>query len=531
MRRAILSLGLLACASACAQPCRPGELRVQIKDSQEAPIYEARVRVSNDTGELPAQSTPASGLAEFQNVPCGSWNVRVAKEGFEDSTITIELAGDPSTEATVTMHPQMNRSSVDVTDTPPPVEQSSSQNYEVRPMEVKTLPSNPTTVTEVLPLVPGVVRSPDGELKLDGSGEQRSSLVVNQSDVTDPATGKFGHSVPVDSIETVNVLNTPFLAQYGRFTQSVVAVETRRGGDKWHFDLNDPFPDFRIRSYHMVGIRNETPRAALGGPVIKDRLFVITALQYILDKVPSRTLGFPHNESKQERVNSFTQIDYIASQRQIVNATVHYDPEHINFVNPDFFNPQTVSPSYAQRAYESTVADHLGLWGGTLDTSFAYQRFHTFIGAQGDGTEIVTPEGNHGFYFGRQSRDAFRREWLEIWSPAPVKFFGTHQVKVGTSLTVSTDHGQYNYQPVNVLSTSGALLQSISFSDQGPYKRTDLEFTGYVQDHWSLSSRFAIDGGMRVEHQRLAESLRVAPRAGIAWTPFADQRTVFRTGY
>jgi len=52
-------------------------------------------------------------------------------------------------------------------------------------------------------------------------------MVVNQSDITDPATGKFGESVPVDSIETVNVLQTPFLAQYGRFTQSVVAVETK----------------------------------------------------------------------------------------------------------------------------------------------------------------------------------------------------------------------------------------------------------------------------------------------------------------
>ena len=113
----------------------------------------------------------------------------------------------------------------------------------------------------MLPLVPGVVRSPDGELKLDGSGEQRSSLVVNESDVTDPATGKFGQTVPVDSIETVNVLNTPFLAQYGRFTQSVVAVETRRGGDKWHYDLNDPFPDFRIRSYHMRGIAQLRRRA------------------------------------------------------------------------------------------------------------------------------------------------------------------------------------------------------------------------------------------------------------------------------
>lgn len=72
------------------------------------------------------------------------------------------------------------------------VEQSSSQNYELHPAEVKTLPTNPATVSDVLPLVPGVVRTPGGELKLDGSGEQRSSLVVNQSDVTDPATGKFG---------------------------------------------------------------------------------------------------------------------------------------------------------------------------------------------------------------------------------------------------------------------------------------------------------------------------------------------------
>jgi hypothetical protein len=31
----------------------------------------------------------------------------------------------------------------------------------------------------------------------------------------------------MDAIETFNVLNTPFLAQYGRFTQSVIAVETR----------------------------------------------------------------------------------------------------------------------------------------------------------------------------------------------------------------------------------------------------------------------------------------------------------------
>src|SRR5205085_479310 len=195
--------------------------------------------------------------------------------------------------------------------------------------QVKTLPTNPATVSDALPLVPGVVRAPNGELIIDGSGEQRSSLVVNQSDVTDPATGKFGQTVPVDSIETVNVLTTPFLAQYGRFTQSVIAVETRRGGDKWHTDLNDPFPDFRVRSRHMIGIRNETPRGVLSGPLIQNRLYFITALQYYLDKAQDRTLGFPHNVSKDERVNSLTQFDLILSPRQIVNFTYHFSPEHI----------------------------------------------------------------------------------------------------------------------------------------------------------------------------------------------------------
>ncbi len=523
---------LFVCASARAQDCQPGELRVIVKDSQEAPIYDAKVRLESTSVEAGLQSTPASGVAEFQNISCGAWTVKASKAGFSDSSANVEITGNPPVQITLTMNPQANRSSMDVSEAAPaPVEQSSSENYELHPAEVKDLPSKPLTISDALPLVPGVFRTPDGELKLDGSGEQRSSLVVNESDVTDPATGKFGQTIPVDSVETMNVLSTPFLAQYGRFTQTVVAVETRRGGDKWHYDLNDPFPDFRIRSYHMRGVANWGPHVVVGGPIVKDRLFIISALQYYMDKTPNRTLPFPFNISKHERVNSFTQIDYILSQRQIINLTAHFNPEHTNYVNPDYFNPEPVSPSYAQQAYAGTLAHHLGLWGGTLDTSISYQRFHTYIGAQGTGDEIITPAGNRGNFFGVQSRNALRREWLEIWSPSPVRFFGPHQIKVGTSLTVSSDHGVFNYNAVQILNAAGQLLQRIDFLNQGPYKRTDLEFTGYVQDHWSLSSTLSVDVGIRVEHQRLAESLRIAPRAGLSWTPFPKRRTVIRTGY
>lgn len=527
MRVAWLGLAAAcACASLQAQTCQ-GELRALVKDSQEAPIYDAKVTAGETT-----LATPASGVADFQNVPCGILAVKATKTGFADSTAQVRITGAGLAEITLRMNPQAAQSSMDVQESlPAPVEQSSSQNYELRPAEVKNLPSRPQTISDALPLVPGVVRSPDGELKLDGSGEQRSSLVVNESDVTDPATGKFGQTLPVDSIETMNVLSTPFLAQYGRFTQTVVAVETKRGGDKWHYDLNDPFPDFRIRSYHMRGIMNWTPHIVVGGPVIKDRLFVISALQYYLDKTQNRTLPFPFNVSKHERVNSFTQIDYIISQRQIVNITAHYNPEHTNYVNPDYFHPEPVSPGYAQQAYAGTAAHHLGLWGGTLDTSVSYQRFHTYIGSQGPDGEIMRPGGNSGNFFGVQSRNALRREWLEIWSPAPVRFYGAHQFKIGTSLTNSSDHGVFEYRPVEIQNQAGLLLERIDFLNQGPYKRNDLEFTGYVQDHWTITSSLSADGGIRVEHQRLAQNLRIAPRAGFSWTPFRKQRTVFRTGY
>ena len=529
-RTLFLAVALVGVTRLFAQTCAPGELRVIVTDSQESPVFDADVRVSSAAASAGSHSTQSEGLADFQNIPCGAWTITVVKDGFETATRTVEIAG-PRTEATLVLTPKMQVTKVEVTTNAPPVEQSASENHELHPAEVKTLPTNPATVNDTLPLVPGIVRTPDGELKLDGTGQERSAMVVNQTDITDPATGRFGQTVPVDSVESVNVLTMPFLAQYGRFTQSVVAVETRRGGEKWHAEVNDPFPDFRIRSYHMRGIRNETPRFVVGGPIIRDRLYFISALQYFFQREPSRTLPFPFNESKQEWINSFSQLDYILSPRQMITTTFHLSPQHINFVNPDYFHPQPVTPSYAQHNYIGTVVDHFGIFGGILDSSVSLQRFNVVVGAQGDADMVLTPQGNRGNFFGTQNRAARRTEWLETWSLAPFHFLGTHLAKMGASVTGSGDEGRFTYHPIDILNTAGQLEERIDFTNQPPFNRTDLEVTAYIQDHWSLTPSLSIDYGARIEHQRLASSLRVAPREGIAWSPFADQRTVLRAGY
>jgi hypothetical protein len=55
----------------------------------------------------------------------------------------------------------MQHSEVEVRDTAPKIEQSSTENNELRPSEMKPLPTNPRSVTDTLPLVPGIVRSPE----------------------------------------------------------------------------------------------------------------------------------------------------------------------------------------------------------------------------------------------------------------------------------------------------------------------------------------------------------------------------------
>ncbi len=526
---AMLPLALEICAH--AQNCVPSELRVFVNDSQRAPVVQAEVRLASTGTSLAPRETDTEGFTDFTRVACGTWEVTASKEGFETTAVAIVMPGGAGQEVTLILEPKRQSTSVDVTETEPPVEQSAAQNNQMHPAEVQNLPTNPATIDDTLPLEPGVVRTPDGQLQIDGAGQERSSMVVNQSDITDPATGKFVQPVPVDAIETVNVLNAPFLAQYGRFTQSVVAVETRRGGEKWHVALNDPFPDFRIRSDRMVGIRNETPRFVLGGPLIPRRFYFISSLQYILDKVPGRTLYFPQNVSKQQTKNSFTQLDYILSGKQILSATFHWTPQQINYVNPNYFNPQPVSPSYTQQNYSGTLTDHFAFLNGLIDSSVSLQRYNATVGAQGPADMILMPQGALGNYFGTQTRSARRTEWIETWSLAPFHLAGTHLIKMGSSVTGVGDRGQYDFRPIDIEDPAGLLEQRITFTNLAPFNRTDLEVTAYAQDHWSPNSRLSIDYGARIEHQRLAESLRIAPRVGLAWSPFSSQKTVFRAGY
>jgi len=512
---------------------RLGVIRVVVADEAEKPMPGVAVELKLKGSVTATATTNEKGEAEFKSLAPGTYEVNVSKEAFETLTQSDVVLTTAPVEIKFNMVPKIElKDTVTVkAGTESPIEKGASPANQLQRAEIKSTPIKPATVKDTLPLVPGVVRSTEGEIKISGTGEHRSALVVNSADVTDPATGQFGVTVPVDSVESIEVFKTPYLAQYGRFTAGVVSVETRRGGDKWNFELNDPLPEFRIRSGHLQGLREASPRITFNGPLIANKLFFSEGLEYDLQKRPDRTLPFGSNESKQESINSFTQFDYIVSPLNTLTGTFHFAPRQIEFVNLNFFNPQPVTPTFRAHDYTGTVIDRWTLGNNLLESTLAVKRFTGKVWGQGDDNMILRPTGNLGNYFSEQNREASRAEWIETYSLSPMTLFGAHNLKFGTTVARTGTSGDFVARPVEIQDETGRLLKRIDWVGGDRFNRFDLETGFFSQDHWVISPRLAVDVGTRFERQGITETVRVAPRIGLAWSPFAHAQTTVRGGF
>ena len=382
---------------------------VSVVDQVNHPVSGVRVQLKRGEAAAVSADTDEDGYVEFKGLQPGRYEITAHKEGFEPlakGDLDFSQAG---ADVELTLVPVMTRrDSVEVTGEAAPVEEGASTSNAIIGQDAKTLPSRPATVTDALPLIPGVARSPGGGLQISGVGEHRSSLIVNSADVTDPATGQFGLTVPMDSVESLNVFQTPFLAEYGRFTAGLVSVATRRGGDKWKWELNDPFPEFFIRSWRLRGLRDATPRLNFEGPLIPGKLYFAEGLEYEVRKTPVFTLPFPNNLKSKQGINSFAQFDWVASEKNLVTLTVHAAPQRLGHVNMDYYNPQQTTPDASTHNYTATLGDRLTLGGGLLDTTLSFTKFEAEVWSLGQEDLTMAPQGNTGDYFAAQNRTASR---------------------------------------------------------------------------------------------------------------------------
>jgi Carboxypeptidase regulatory-like domain len=539
-RRAVACAFLLWIGIRCvprasgADDFRTWVIRLSVIDEKNLPLRNATVKVRVSQKLVSTSTTDAAGKVTVTvNVP-GTYSLSILKQGYLSTETVLEVSAAnraPYIDIDVVLSQlALSRQSVEVKgEASNPTTEASGGGTTLAPTKANDTPLRPATLTDALPLIPGIVRGPDGSVRIAGFGEDHSALLVNSVDVTDPATGGFGLSVPIDSVETIEVSEMPYLAEYGRFTAGVVAADTRRGGEKWSYNLNDPFPDFFIRSGHLDGVRDAAPRFNVSGPIISDRLYFLEGVEYLLDKQEVRTLPFPDSLSTSKAINSFTQLDAILSPNQILTGSFHFAPHSQQYVGLDYFNPQPVTPNADFRETTGTITDRLAIGGGLLRSTLSTRVVSSGIAAQGTADMVLTPTGNLGNYFSQESRRANRFEWIEEWTPRTFHFAGDHTFKFGSVIGHSENVGHFYARPVLIDNSSGLVEQQINFSGAGAFDLADMEPAAFAEDHWVLNSHLAIDAGLRVEAQTITYTTRAAPRTGFTWTPDAG-KTVVRGG-
>lgn len=527
---------LLLCRLAVAAlPLPAGPvLRVSTLGPANQPVAGVLVQLRLADALIASASTDVQGQVVFAELRPGLYTLLASKNGYHparQADLTIETESAISLE--LTMVPAVSHAdSVDVAATASAVDQgASASSATLLPSATNDLPNRPATVADALPLVPGVLRQPGGALSISAGAEHRAAMVVNSTDVTDPATGQFGLTVPIDSVEAIHVYQTPFLAEYGRFTSGLVAVDTRRGGEKWKWELNDPLPEFFIRSWHLRGLKDATPRFNFEGPLIAGKLYISEGVDYEVRKTAIFELPFPHNLKKQQGVNSFAQLDWLVSDKHLMTLTAHVAPERMDFVNLDYFNPEPTTPDARTSNYTGVLSDHITLFGGLLDSNFSVTKFDANIWGQGNAPLNMTPGGNSGSYFATQKREALRIGGTTTYSVAPWHRWGVHNFKFGADVAGSNEDGQVQKHTVNLFDANSRLLERIGFAPGIPFEISDVGMSFFVQDHWQLNERLSLDLGMRSESQEITDSFRLAPRIGASWSVWPAEGTTINAGF
>jgi carboxypeptidase family protein/TonB-dependent receptor-like protein len=531
----------IGCANVAGQGQTPNArgLKVVVKEAQDLPLAGASCSLSAvPPGKTPiaAATSDEQGTARFTDVPPGRYTLTVAREGFETfARNDVVIDEKPETEIVVVLTVATVREKVSVkapSETATSVEAGSTiASGNIKRETLRSLPLAVARIDQALPLIPGVIRSTKGELSIKGASEEQSALLVNGVNANDPATGNFRLNLPIDSVEAVQVFQHPYTGEFGKFIGGITRIETRRGGDRWHFELNDFLPDFRFKGGKLVGIAEDQPRLNFNGPIVADRLFLSQTANYTIAKRPVRGLSYPDNETKTESQSHFSQFDLVLNGHHTQSFTLGYFVDREQYVNLDFFTPKPTTPNYRQRDSSFTARDHYAFGPALLESMLSFKRFDANVWGQGTSPQTLTPTVEQGNYFATLDRRSSRIELLEVYT-APKKEFwvGSHEIKAGFDFNHAGDALNYAAHPVRIVRADGSLAELIEFGVRPRRMAHNNEYTAFIQDRWLVRPRLSIDLGLRFEDQRIAHEDNLAPRAGFAWSPTGSDQTVIRGG-
>src|SRR6185369_16688877 len=401
------------------------------------------------------------GRFVFGAVPAGSYTITAEGPGLS-GTQNVEVRAGSVSKLELEMKVQALTESTTVTASTDLVDaKESSGTTAVGQSAVEHMPNRDEHFESLLPLIPGVVRGPNGRINMKGARVSQNGSLVNSADVTDPVTGETAINIPIDVVSSVQVLSTPYDPEYGKFTGAVSNVETRPGDfNKFRMSAQNLLPRLRRLGGSIMGIAAVSPRFTFSGPIVKDRIAFTQSFEYRFERTPVMSLPALESETRSETFDSYTQIDININQKQTASASFAIFPQKLDYYGLNTFTPQTSTPDLHERGFQAYLQHRYVTNSGNLITSqVSVRRFDADLLPNSSGPYQLLVETTSGGFFNRQHRETWHTDWQEIFRSHPYKFFGSHELTAGTDFSHSSYDGRQVFLPAQIIGAGGYPLE------------------------------------------------------------------------
>ena len=522
---------IFSCTSVAQSTANTGAIEgsVFVMDSGGA-SYVPGAKVVLQSIETLETETDADGHYIFHNVAPGTHTVTANFPGLQ-SVQDITVQGGANSRVNLELKPVAVTTSVTVADT---------ANDEKAPTIIETItqktiedaPNVNERFESLLPLVPGVVRGPDGRINLKGARNTQSGALVNSANVTDPATGSSAINLPIDVVSSVQVISNPYDPQYGNLTGAISKAETRTGNyDERHFTIQNILPRPRVRDGSLMGIESATPRMMFTGPIIKDKVAITQSFEYRYVRTPVNSLPPAERDQTLEGFNSYTQFDLNINAKQTATVSVAVYPQRLEYMGLNTFTPQPSTVDYHQRGYQ-VYGQHRLLTGAdsALTSQISYKTYDADTTPEGTGPYQLLINTTEGEFFNQQSRRTNRLQWRESYVFAPRQFLGTHHLKAGMDYSHSDFDGRETFLPAELIGSSSSPIERVTFTRPTAFSVNQNAAALYVADEWAPFQRVTFTFGLRSDTDSITGATHASPRAGVMLALTNDGKTLLKAG-
>jgi hypothetical protein len=488
----------------------------------------ARVELSGPVS-LTTQSDE-KGAYSFASIPAGIYTVQGFSPGLQGTNV-ISVEPGETVQAHLELKVSEVKSSVTVTASSTEAVQPAPSGT-VSESTLRDAPNANERFESALPLVPGVVRGPDGHVNLKGTRSTQSGELVNSANVSDPVTGSPAINLPIDVVQSVEVISNPYDPQYGKFTGAVSTIDTKTSDyEKSHYSIQSFLPRLRDRDGTIAGIGAFTPRMTYTGPIVRDRIAITQSLEYRFVRTPVNSLPPLQRDTKLESFDSYTQFDFNLTPKQTATVSVALYPQKLDYLGLSTFTTQPSTPEFHQRGYQ-IHAQHRYVIGsaGSLTSQFSYKSYDADVTAQSDDPYYLLLETTEGGFFNRQTRRTYRASWQEDYGFALWRFAGTHQFTVGLNYEHSEYNGGQTFLPVEIDGVSNDPVERISFTSPTSFSIDQNEASWFAADQWAIIRRLTLTLGGRFDRDSVTSSTHAAPRLGLLLTLTSDGKTLLKGG-